>query len=787
MREAARRICRLIETGAAPESIAVVTRNLDLYRLAVARTFERFGVPFSTAGRATLGSAGNRRALALIELLRHGARTPVALWLETRGDSRANIDLRLGLWVCGASRLAEVAALPLDEIFATRCDLPLPVRLGLDESGDDETTATVLRRRSVPARAIRVAQSQASHVIRFFTSRAEARLQPAVSHVAALVRMLSVDPDWRAADPFERGVINALAAVAGEIPQELLVSWDELVPLFAAALAGLGHTALGGGGGIRVLDVTAARGLTFAHLFLLGVNRGIFPRQIEEDPLLPDTTRRAMRDLLPDLPLKGRGFDEERFLFADLLAASPAITVSWLDADDDGRAMAASPLVERLRVEAIQPASEPESARDLWAAPQSDDPPRGAEEHAVLTGLHGNRAQFAAALGVALPAAVAAGRCAVLAEFDPPPQAQATLGPYLGLVGPPGPGPDPRRGEISVTTLEKLARCPWQAFLTRILRLEAMPDPEGAITGIGRELTGQVVHLVLARIADSTGKLAGTLEEARTAPTRPLVWPAAEELDRLVHNASAEVARDAGLRFPGLAMALSATAFDLLATARALDEAGRAKGTGVVGVELSGAVEVVETSGSNRRVAFRADRAERCGAELCLTDFKSGKPAFTGVKPATRARKLLAAINAGTHLQAAAYAAAVGSDGGRGRYLFLGETDDEASREAVVETSDVATLEAFHRTVETLFAGWDAGVFLPRLLDKTLARAPQTCQWCTVSEACPRFDTTATTRIARWVQASRQSATASGPQAAALALWLLGGEPTQGETDEADT
>ncbi|NCO69399.1 MAG: hypothetical protein GW878_02615, partial [Acidobacteria bacterium] len=139
------------------------------------------------------------------------------------------------------------------------------------------------------------------------------------------------------------------------------------------------------------------------------------------------------------------------------------------------------------------------------------------------------------------------------------------------------------------------------------------------------------------------------------------------------------------------------------------------------------------------------------------------KPAFTGVKPATRARKLLAAINAGTHLQAAAYAAAVGSDGGRGRYLFLGETDDEASREAVVETSDVATLEAFHRTVETLFAGWDAGVFLPRLLDKTLARAPQTCQWCTVSEACPRFDTTATTRIARWVQASRQSATASGP------------------------
>ena len=46
--------------------------------------------------------------------------------------------------------------------------------------------------------------------------------------------------------------------------------------------------------------------------------------------------------VLPDVPIKKRGEDEERYLFAQLLAAAPNVTVSWTECDDDGKATPAS-------------------------------------------------------------------------------------------------------------------------------------------------------------------------------------------------------------------------------------------------------------------------------------------------------------------------------------------------------------------------------------------------------------------------------------------------------------
>jgi len=47
-------------------------------------------------------------------------------------------------------------------------------------------------------------------------------------------------------------------------------------------------------GGVPVLTVTEARGRTFDHLFVLGLNAGSFPRPLGEDPLLPDAVRSAL-------------------------------------------------------------------------------------------------------------------------------------------------------------------------------------------------------------------------------------------------------------------------------------------------------------------------------------------------------------------------------------------------------------------------------------------------------------------------------------------------------------
>ena len=65
---------------------------------------------------------------------------------------------------------------------------------------------------------------------------------------------------------------------------------------------------------------------------------------------------------------------------------------------------------------------------------------------------------------------------AVLAELEPSGELGAAAGPYLGFVGETSAQTDPRRGQVFVTTLEGLARCPWRAFVTRLLRVEPAPD-----------------------------------------------------------------------------------------------------------------------------------------------------------------------------------------------------------------------------------------------------------------------------------------------------------------------
>ena len=139
---------------------------------------------------------------------------------------------------------------------------------------------------------------------------------------------------WRPAGE----VRDAIGATRASIPPGFALTPDELHLLLDRALDGAGADDLGGrGGGVQVLSVVEARGLTFEHLFLPGLNRGVFPRTIRQDPLLSDELRGVLARVLPDVPIKQKGFDEERYLFAQLLASSPRVTLSWPLADLEGR------------------------------------------------------------------------------------------------------------------------------------------------------------------------------------------------------------------------------------------------------------------------------------------------------------------------------------------------------------------------------------------------------------------------------------------------------------------
>ncbi len=103
--------------------------------------------------------------------------------------------------------------------------------------------------------------------------------------------------------------------------------------------------------GVMVLGATAARGLSFRALFVLGMNEGVFPRTIREDAFLRDRDREILEtDLGYKVNQKLTGYDEEKLLFTLLVGAGrERLYCSYQRADDNGRGLAPSWYVEELK------------------------------------------------------------------------------------------------------------------------------------------------------------------------------------------------------------------------------------------------------------------------------------------------------------------------------------------------------------------------------------------------------------------------------------------------------
>ncbi|HXU43937.1 MAG TPA: PD-(D/E)XK nuclease family protein [Thermoanaerobaculia bacterium] len=828
VREVALRLGGLIDSNVPPERIGVVARDLGPYRFAIRRHFERLGIPASGLGvQGGLTPAG-RRLRALGELLKRGGEAPVSRWLDAvvglPGAGRPGFDLRLAFAAIGAGRLRDAADLKIAGLL-TGGAYALPIRQGFsagaDEGAEDAeiaeegagafrsaAAARAPRRRISGARlesAVAAARRLGERLARW------PEAAPAADHLRRLRALLIDDLGWNPGDRDLGAAFAALEMLATELPRSLPLVQEELWLLVDGALAGLGAAPFGGrGGGVQVLSVTEARARTFEHLFVLGVNRDAFPRPIREDALLPDSLRRVLRRVLPDVPEKRGGFDEERYLFAQLLSAAPAVTLSWQSTDEDGKVRAPSPLVERIGLTA----GERRRAPALFSAAGEGAPSaalrRPAWEHAVLAALHGPRQRFAAVLpaavgelfaeiradGVAGPTAgsVARARCAALAELDPDlrtPEGRAIdrrLGPWFGFVGPleaadAASALDPRRRELSVTHLERLSGCPWQFFLTRLLAIEPTPDPLQALPGLDARLVGNLVHAVLDRTAAGSGEEAGlaAIRERLAAGVvpPPVPWPGAAEIARFLAEESVRLVAEEGIALPGLARALAARAEPYLAAARAeWDAAGGF--LAVVASEVEGEVVVADPDGERRRLSFRADRADLLpGGGLLITDWKTGRPISTKKSEERRRADFLAEVRAGSKLQAVAYRRSAGP-ASRGRYLFLRPDLAGELREFATGAGDADLDAAFERAIGAGLGAHAAGSFFPRLVEPDGQREPRRCEYCEVAEACLRGDSGARRRLVAW--AAR--ADPEGPAGAALlGVWgLAAAERAEGGT-----
>ena len=708
-----------------------------------------------------------------------GGRTHVERWLDAlaeRHDQVPLFDVRIALASLGVSRIEQLVALDLDPLLVNDA-YPLPVRQGFFEIEEEGDGAGLVRsrRRRVPASALRALLADARELSALLDGwlGTNMPLPDHVTRMEALCELLG----WTAESSEGREMSRLLASIAASPP--VLVDQDEFVLTLRRLSTDCARDEIGGrGGGVQVMGVVDARARTFEHLFLLGMNRGVFPRTIREDAVLSDPLRKLLeRDghgLLPDLPIKRRGHEEERYLFAQLLSSSPFVTLSWLERDDADRPMPPSPLVERLRW--CHP-DRPESWRSAPLTGRNPVIDLGPDERpdmgrlerlpiaqqGVLAALYGRSGRLPELYGPVLDRVsravsgldsgrIGALRMATLEELDPSRGAAARdpLSPYLGFIGPAGPAGDPRANQVVyITALERMAACPWQTFLERLLRVEAIPDPLDALPSIDPLLIGSLVHGVLERIIVEAGTArAGELENLAGGEPLEVVWPDEARREELVLEEAAGAVRSAGIALDGFDRALAAVAHPYLEVARAMDWPD---GTLVsLAAEVEGEVELASDDRPGRRLAFRADRADPRGKGLLLTDYKTGASPFTQSTAKYRRNKFLKEVRAGQRLQPLLYSRIQTPEPSTGRFSFLRpDLDvDLAGRSIEAGIADRDLQEAFERSVSTILRAWDLGLFFPRMeLPGESQRVPRGCRWCRVAEACLRQDSGARRRL----------------------------------------
>ncbi len=796
-REARAAVARLagpIAAGERPEELAIVIRDPAPYRALLAREIDRQALPASGADGPP--SPLGRRARGLLELvLRQGDASlslafAVAGEFLARGSGARPWELRLGALALGARRLSalaqlevaqETVRLPLQDRFVERSSAAAVAAAAVagELDGEAETAAAdsrlSVRSRALPAEALRRATRQAAALLtRLEAQNRRQPLNAALAGITSLVATLVVAEEDRQALLAPLAALTEAAQVgrtkfeitAAEAAQLLRDAWQEV-----------GAAALGGaGGGAAVLSVTEARGRTFRRIVLAGLTRDRFPRAIRSDPFLPDSLRLRLRDLLPDLPVKSEGHDEERFLFAQLLGAAPEIDLFFAHADEEAKPLSPSSFLAELR----------RAGRLGDALPALEPALPSALDLACRTALAGESAQLTAALAKAydeggrrFPAAApepqagerwAASHIALLAELgaDPLAPQAARLGPFFGFAGARpeiAGGSDPRRATPGVTTLQSLAGCGWRTFLGKLLRLAAPPAGEDEIPELPPRLTGTVVHLVLERMAPPVLREVRTVADAEAHEGIEVPWPDNTQLRVLVATASREALTDEGLDTELFALPLELAASEVLAVVRRLDWGAGSRS--LLGLEVEGTAALDLPLGA-RSVSFRADRVERVGEALLLTDYKTGKSELAKyAKAETRRRKLEEALAEGDWLQLPAYARARAGRPVEGRLLFLKSDLEDDRREALSAAPAEATnLDRSERAVwQTLFTAWDRGTFLPRLLDKSLEAPYKECAYCEVRVACLQGDSGARLRLERWVRARLERAGAASSAA----------------------
>lgn len=292
LRDVCARIAALLRDGVPPRAIGIVARSLDAHD---ADTIHRAAAMhgFATTAPDEIPLHAHRIGRGVITLLR----------LRERGFPRRDVFelLRDGLRVSRAIDVdkADLATRTARIAGGTAAELrPLSKRPLVDDY-----LAVVAELESIVARD----WMTFADLFRIET-RLDERAAEAIANVVDLFKRAAV---WKR--PFDANtVIDALEQQVVKQPSNPATQQ----PLIWAG------------------DIMRMRGRTFTHLFAVNLQDDVFPQRRTDDPLLPDSDRRAIgvREI-------GDGRDEERLLFQLLRDSADHVHLSFAGGDGFGKTM----------------------------------------------------------------------------------------------------------------------------------------------------------------------------------------------------------------------------------------------------------------------------------------------------------------------------------------------------------------------------------------------------------------------------------------------------------------
>lgn len=364
---AARAIRRLLDRDdpAVPlDRIAIVARDLTLYRDYLDAAFRRYGIPLALEIGQPVRAANTARALLqLIALPLEDYRRDALLALCASpyahleaADYLSLLD-ETGYLDSRTRRLADCCERRRREL--TRVDDPAP-----EPSAPPDRVAW-LRRGALAWQGLLDALA---------TLEAPGTLADYLLRLTALLEYLGFDPTaGTLTGPGAPGAaalwrtLDELAVDAARVVPRRTITLREFQTTLEAVLRETTVAAGNAdGGAVRALPLRDARGLDFDLLFILGLNDGVFPRYHPADPLVPDSIaialNRALRsrlaqrlgDRAPDAPgpilrTRGQRNSEEPFLFFLALSMPErAVVLSSCAEDESGRPLARSPFLDEV-------------------------------------------------------------------------------------------------------------------------------------------------------------------------------------------------------------------------------------------------------------------------------------------------------------------------------------------------------------------------------------------------------------------------------------------------------